>query len=106
MSYLAEKEELPASSTSFAGLLDSTWQWEPQLTRNAGDTQDVGIADCELIHNCAWLVGINDHHLAGGQGAGEDPYPTGGSICLRGLLCLFQSISGANQSRCLNLVST
>lgn len=85
-------------------VLESTWQWEPQLTRDAGDTQDVGIADCELIHNSAWLVGINDHHFTGGQGAGEYPYPTGGSIRLRDLLCLFQNTSEGDQSWCLNLV--
>lgn len=45
------------------------------LTGDAGDAQDMGIADGELVHHGAWLVGIDDHHLAGGQGAGEDPHP-------------------------------
>jgi hypothetical protein len=54
----------------------------------------MGVADCELIHDSAWLVGINDHHLAGGQGAGEDPHPAGGVIHLGDLFGLFQSKEG------------
>lgn len=48
----------------------------------------MGIADGELVHDGAGLVGINDDHFAGGQGAGEDPHPAGGGIGLGELLCL------------------
>lgn len=51
----------------------------------------MGIAHGELVHDGARLVGIDDHHFAGGQGAGEDPHAAGGGVRLRELLCLFPS---------------
>lgn len=63
----------------------------PALTWNAGDAQDMGIADGKLVHHGAWLVGIDDDHFAGGQGAGEDPHAAGGGVWLGELFRLFQS---------------
>ena len=51
----------------------------------------MGITHGELVHNGAWLVGVDDHHFAGGQRAGEDPHTAGGGICLGELLGLFSS---------------
>lgn len=34
----------------------------------------MGIADVKLVHQRARLVGVDDDHLAGGVGAGEDPH--------------------------------
>lgn len=64
---------------------------DPAPTRDAGDAEHVGIAHGELIHNSARLVGVDDHHFAGGQRAGEDPHTAGGGICLGELLGLFSS---------------
>lgn len=47
----------------------------------------MGIADSELVYDGARLIGIDDHHFAGGQGAGEDPHAAGGGVHLR-LFCL------------------
>lgn len=62
------------------------------LTWNAGDAQDVGIADGELVHHGAGLVGIDDDHFAGGQGAGEDPHTAARGVRLGELLRLFPSM--------------
>ena len=61
------------------------------LTWNAGDAQDVGIADGELVHHGAGLVGIDDDHFAGGQGAGEDPHAAARGVRLGELFRLFPS---------------
>lgn len=50
------------------------------LTGDAGDAQHMCIAHGELVHNRARLVGVDDDHLAGGQGAGEDPHPAGHGV--------------------------
>lgn len=34
----------------------------------------MGVADVELVDQRARLVGVDDDHLAGGVGAGEDPH--------------------------------
>lgn len=43
------------------------------LTWHARDAEDVSIADVELVHERARLVGIDDHHFTGRMRAGEDP---------------------------------
>lgn len=43
-------------------------------TWHAGDAEHVGITDVELVDQRARLVGVDDDHLAGRVGAGEDPH--------------------------------
>lgn len=35
------------------------------LTGDAGDAEHMSVADSELVHHCARLVGINDHNFTG-----------------------------------------
>lgn len=48
----------------------------------------MGIADIELVNQWAGLVGIDDDHLAGRVGAGEDPHSTAHCVCFLELLWL------------------
>lgn len=61
------------------------------LTRDAGDAEHVSVADSELVHHCARLVGINYHDFTGWQRASEDPDTAGCGIHLMELLCLRDS---------------
>lgn len=90
----------PPDLTSQLPTLLGTGSGQAALTGDAGDTQDVGIADGELVYNSARLVGINDHHFAGGQSAGEDPHPAGGGVRLGEVLCLSEH---GRQGRCLSV---
>jgi len=36
--------------------------WAP-LTRDAGDAEHMSIADSELVHHCARLIGINNYNF-------------------------------------------
>lgn len=36
--------------------------WAP-LTRDAGDAEYMSIADSELVHHCARLIGINNYNF-------------------------------------------
>lgn len=59
-----------------------------RLTRHAGDAQHVSVAHVELVHQRARLVGVDDDHLAGRVGAGEDPHPAAHGVRLLELLGL------------------
>lgn len=41
-------------------ITDSVWTI---LTRDAGDAEHMSIADSELVHHCARLIGINDYNF-------------------------------------------
>lgn len=60
----------------------------PPLTWHTGDAEHVGVADVELVDQRAGLVGVDDHHLAGGVCAGEDPHSTAHGVCFLELLRL------------------
>lgn len=61
------------------------------LTGDAGDAEHMSVADSELVHHCARLVGINNHDFTGWQRASKDPDTAGCGIHLMELLCLQQS---------------
>lgn len=46
------------------------------------------VADVELVDQRAGLVGVDDDHLAGRVGAGEDPHPAAHGVRLLELLRL------------------
>lgn len=48
-----------------------TW---PPLTWNAGDAEDVRVADKEALQDVSRLVGIDDHSFGDGLCAGADPH--------------------------------
>lgn len=50
----------------------------------------MGIADVELVDQRARLVGVDDDHLAGRVGAGENPHSTAHGVCFLELLRLAQ----------------
>lgn len=64
--------------------------WAP-LTRDAGDAKHMSIADSELVHHCARLIGINNYNFTCWQGTSEDPDTTGRGIHFMELLCLQES---------------
>lgn len=67
------------------------------LTRDAGNAEHMSIADSELVHHCARLIGINDYNFTCWQGTGEDPDTTGRGIHFMELLCLQESKHRQNQ---------
>lgn len=67
------------------------------LTRDAGNAEHMSIADSELVHHCARLIGINDYNFTCWQGTGEDPDTTGRGIHFMELLCLQENKHRQNQ---------
>lgn len=64
--------------------------WAP-LTRDAGDAEHMRIADSELVHHCARLIGINNYNFACWQRTSENPDTAGRGIHFMELLCLQKS---------------
>lgn len=79
-------------------LVQTTASGGTLLTGDAGDAEHMSIADSELVHHCARLIGINDYNFTCWQGTGEDPDTTGRGIHFMELLCLQESKHGQNQS--------
>lgn len=53
----------------------------------------MGVAHVELVDERTRLVGVDDDHLAGGVGAGEDPHSTVHAVRLLQLLRLGEDAS-------------
>lgn len=61
-------------------LIPGTW--------HTGDAEHVSVADVELVDQWAWLVGVDDDHLAGWVSAGQYPHATAHGVCFLQLLWL------------------
>lgn len=72
----------PAQTTAIA--------WA-SLTGDAGDAEHMSVADSELVHHCARLIGIDNDNFTGRQRAGENPHTAGCGVHFMELLCLRDS---------------